>query len=111
MIEFGGSRCSRLLTGTRENQRVLSHKPVKTIRLTSLLLLLLLGSSAWAGPIVTMLYVTESAPGADVFSVDGVLKQLFCDQVFPNATTGYYKATVMTLADLTGTTLAIQGDP
>lgn len=81
------------------------------MKLYRIAMLMALGSSVWAGQIVNMLLLSENAPGVFEFSVDGITRQLFCDQFLPNATTMPYRANVATLADLTGTTLAVQGDP
>ena len=78
-----------------------------------LLLLLFLGSPAWAAPIVTMFFrgAIGPTPGFFLMEVDGVLNPLLCDQFLPNVTTEPYQAIVATLDDLTGTTLERQGDP
>ncbi len=74
--------------------------------------LCLLASSAYSATIAQMQFVSDSAgSGVFIFNVDGELKQLFCNQFLPNATTLPYEATVSTLADLSGTTLGMQNDP
>ena len=72
----------------------------------------LLGSQVQAATIANMLFKSDSAgSGVFIFEVDGELKQLFCNQFYPNATTLPYQANVASLADLTGTTLFNLGDP
>ena len=81
-------------------------------RQTILLVLLLAGTSAWASQITSnMFFLGGVNPGFFKFSVDGVDEQLLCDQFFPNVTSQAYTANVATLADLTGTTLVLAGDP
>lgn len=59
-----------------------------------------------------MQFVSDAAgSGVFIFNVDGQLKQLFCNQFEPNATTLPYVANVATLADLTGSTLFLENDP
>src|SRR5689334_4110710 len=71
-----------------------------------------MASPASAATIADMLFVSDSAgSGVFIFQVDGELKQLFCNQFFPNATTEPYKANVSTLSDLSNTTLGLLGDP
>ena len=77
-----------------------------------LLLLLLISNSAWAAQITSnMFFLGGVNPGFFKFSVDGVDERLLCDQFFPNVTSEPYVANVATLADLTGTTLVLAGDP
>lgn len=72
----------------------------------------ILGSSAWGATIAHLQFVSDTGgSGVFTFTVDGLLTQLFCDQFEPNATTLPYTANVATLADLTGSTLALQNDP
>jgi hypothetical protein len=61
-----------------------------------------------AATIAQMQFVSDyGGSGVFKFTVDGVLKDLYCDQWEPNAMTGPYLAAVSTLADLTETYLGI----
>jgi hypothetical protein len=83
---------------------------VKLLR--GLILASLLGQASWAATIVNMEFVSDAGgSGVFIFNVNGVPTQLFCDQFLPNATTLPYQANVATLADLTGSFLAVNNDP
>jgi len=76
------------------------------------LLLLALGSSASAAQVYNMFFLgAVSSPGFYTFTVDGVVQNLLCDQLVPNVTTSPYQALGYSLADLSGATLALAGDP
>ena len=75
-----------------------------------LLVGLLTASSSWAAT-ANLLQVSNPNSGVFIFNVNGQPKHLFCDQFTPNATSSPYVANIATLADLTGSTLAVQGDP
>lgn len=66
--------------------------------------------AAWAVT-AQMQMVSNSGSGVFVFSVNGQARKLFCTQFTPNATTSPYVANVATLANLAGSTLALQNDP
>ena len=75
-------------------------------------LFLILGSSASAAQVYNMFYLgAVSSPGFFNFTVNGEFQQLLCDQFSPNVTTQPYQALGYSLADLSGTTLGLQGDP
>ena len=75
------------------------------------LLSLILAGSAWAAPVHNMFFLEIDASGFFVFEVDGIIQRLLCDQFNPNVTTLPYKAVGYSLADLSGTTLGLAGDP
>jgi hypothetical protein len=58
-----------------------------------------------------LLLASAANVGFFVFDVNGTTQQLLCDQFLPNVTTQPYQATGYSLADLSGTTLFLQGDP
>lgn len=73
---------------------------------------LLLGNSAWGSQVYNLFFVSGTNPGLFTFDVNGVQRQLLCDQFSPNVTTGPYQAIGYSLSELAGaTTLALFGDP
>jgi len=77
-----------------------------------IVLLFLLGSSAWGAQVYNFLFLRGVNPGFFVFDVDGVERQLLCDQFAPNVTTLQYQAIGYSLNELaSATTLALFGDP
>src|SRR5882724_12959512 len=52
-----------------------------------------------------------SSPGFFIFDVNGTTELLLCDQFLPNVTTSHYQALGYSLADFSGTTLGLAGDP
>lgn len=58
-----------------------------------------------------MQFVGGTNPGFFTFLVNGVSKRLLCDQFAPNVTSLIYISSVATLADLSNTQLAANGDP
>jgi hypothetical protein len=73
---------------------------------------LLLGSSAWGAQVYNLFFLSGTNPGFFTFDVNGVQRQLLCDQFAPNVTTLPYQAIGYSLNELAGaTTLALFGDP
>ncbi len=82
------------------------------MKLHRYLLLGLLSSIPAFAVTANMQFVSDAGgSGVFIFNVNGQLRHLFCTQFFPNATTLPYVANVATLANLAGSTLALQGDP
>jgi len=74
---------------------------------------LLLSSPAWSAQItVSMINIgaVQPQPNFFVFDINGVIRDLLCDQFVPNVTSERYTAKVATLDDLTDTALIRQGD-
>jgi hypothetical protein len=73
---------------------------------------LLGASSGWSAQVYNMFFLgAVSSPGFYIFNVNGTQELLLCDQFLPNVTTSPYQALGYSLADFSGTTLGLAGDP
>jgi hypothetical protein len=69
-------------------------------------------SSGWSAQVYNMFYLgAVSSPGFFIFDVNGTTQLLLCDQFLPNVTTSPYQALGYSLADFSGATLGLAGDP
>ncbi len=75
--------------------------------------LLMSAAQAWGSTVFVSMQnigAVQPQPNFFVFDVDGVVRDLLCDQFNPNVTSERYTAMVATLDDLSGTALIRQGD-